>query len=58
MCTQSYQFDDVSFLVEPYQQEVALHMTFHASFVLTEKHVGFVSCRDGLFVSQHVDYLP
>ena len=42
VCAETYQFYDIGFFVDPYQQEIILDMTFHETFHLAGKHVRFV----------------
>ena len=42
MCAEAYQFDDIGFFVNPYQQEIILNVALHAAFVVAMKLVGFV----------------
>ena len=54
MSAEADKLNDVSLLVEPYQQEVTLDVTFHAALVLSRKHVRLILRRDGLFVPKHL----
>ena len=57
MRAEAYQFYDIGFCVDPYQQEIVLNMTFHKAFQLAGKHVWFVLgwYRPALFqVLQHL----
>ena len=51
VCAETYQFYDIGFFVEPYQQEIILDMTFHETFHFAGKHVRFVfgGYRSALF---------
>lgn len=42
MRTETYQFYDIGFRIDPYQQEIILDMTFHEPIQLAGKHVRFV----------------
>ena len=40
--TETYQFNDIGFFVNPNQQEIILDMTLHETLQLAGKHVRFV----------------
>ena len=42
MCAEAYQFYDIGFFVNPYQQEIILNMTLHETLQLAGKHMGFI----------------
>ena len=57
VCAETYQFYDIGFFVEPYQQEIILDMTLHETLQLAGKHVRFVCgghCPTLFQVLQHL----
>jgi hypothetical protein len=56
MAAQSYQLDDVSILVIPYQQEVAIDVAFQAAFVFPAKRMREINSGDGKLQLKHLEY--
>ena len=54
MRTQSHQLYDITLVVNPYQQEITLYMTFQTAFVITDKWMRKLFFGYWLLVNQQV----
>lgn len=54
MSAQTDKFYDIIHFVKPYQQEITLDVAFHATLVLTFKHMWLIVDRNGLFVLKQI----
>lgn len=50
MASQTEKLDDRSGFVDPYKEEIAFYVTFHAIFVIANKRVGTVLLRNSPFL--------
>ena len=56
MTAQSNQLDDVSILVIPYQQKVAIDVALQTPFVFSAQRMREIICRNGLLVLKHFEH--
>ena len=53
MRTQTHLNDFISILINPYQEEITLNMTFHATGIITCESVGFIALGYRLLIFKH-----